>query len=228
MNKVGVAEIAQVVAKLRALQKRFMLVGACVRPFLLDEVFRNQLRPTMDVDVAIEAVSYSEFSRLEEKLRLEGFQDSISENVRIGSWIIDGVKVDIMTPYQFRGDWLLEGLENAVEREIAPGLAVPIVTPAYFFMMKMRAFRDRGKGDFHGSKDLEDIIGLVEGCPGLVAEIETLPKPIRLYVAASMQNLLDNPTFLDVLPGHLSSGSPKGTHERVLEVLRQIAFADSR
>jgi hypothetical protein len=176
----------------------------------------------MDVDVAVEAVSYSDFSRLEERLRLAGFQDNTSENARIGSWVVEGVKVDVMTPYQFRGDWLLEGLENAVEHEVAPGLTIPIVTPAYFFTMKMRALHDRGKGDFLNSKDLEDMVGMAEGCPALLADIKNLPDPIRIYIAKSTENLLANEAFLDALPEHLSPISPQGMIDRVLDIFRKI------
>jgi len=47
-----------------------------------------------------------------------------------------------------------------------------LVTAVYFCASKIEAFADRGKNDFPASRDLEDLIAVVDGRAELVGEIE--------------------------------------------------------
>src|ERR1700682_5225818 len=49
---------------------------------------------------------------------------------------------------------------------------IRVVTAAFFVATKLEAFKGRGKGDFFGSRDLEDLISVVDGRATLVAEIQ--------------------------------------------------------
>jgi hypothetical protein len=50
------------------------------------------------------------------------------------------------------------------------------------------------------SHDLEDIINVVDGRPGLLEEARNAPADLRTYLAARFAELLTAPNFLDVLP----------------------------
>ena len=42
-------------------------------------------------------------------------------------------------------------------------ISVRVITAPYFIATKLEAFFDRGRGDFLGSSDLEDIITVLDG-----------------------------------------------------------------
>ena len=64
----------------------------------------------------------------------------------------------------------------------------------------VEAYSDRGGGDMLASHDLEDIINVVDGRPGLLEEVRNAPADLRAYLAARFAELLMIPNFLDVLP----------------------------
>lgn len=51
--------------------------------------------------------------------------------------------------------------------------------------------------------DLEDVIAVVDGRSELQAELAATPVQVRRYVGGELRRLLDMPTFLEALPGHL-------------------------
>ncbi len=71
----------------------------------------------------------------------------------------------------------------------------------------MEAFAGRGKDDYLGSHDLEDIIAIIDGRAELVAEIENAPDDVRFYIADKIKNWLENDKFINALPGHLGNMS---------------------
>ena len=66
--------------------------------------------------------------------------------------------------------------------------------------LRDRLYSDRGGSDMLASHDLEDIINVVDGRPGLLEEIRNAPVDLRAYLIARFAGLLMTPNFLDVLP----------------------------
>ena len=85
---------------------------------------------------------------------------------------------------------------------------------------KLAAFKGRGKGDFFGSRDLEDLIAVVDGRPALVAEVQAAGGDLRTYVRAGVKALLAAPRFLDGLPGYLLPDA--ASQSRINVVLRRL------
>lgn len=115
-------------------------------------------------------------------------------------------------------------METAEERELEPGLKILLVNPVYFCASKLEAFGDRGKNDYLGSRDLEDLIAVVDGRAELVGEIQAAQSDVRSYLAKEITRLLGAREFLDALPGHLAPDS--ASQERITTVmarLREIA-----
>jgi hypothetical protein len=51
------------------------------------------------------------------------------------------------------------------------------------------------------SHDLEDIINVLDGRPGLLEEVGNAPAELRAYLTGRFTELLMAPNVLDVLPG---------------------------
>jgi hypothetical protein len=54
-----------------------------------------------------------------------------------------------------------------------------LVTVPHFIGTKWEAFRGHGVGDFYASRDLEDIVAVVDGRASLLAEIKNAPSTLR-------------------------------------------------
>ena len=55
-----------------------------------------------------------------------------------------------------------------------------MVTGPFFIATKLEAFKGRGKGEFFGSSDLEDLISVVDGRQVLVTEVQAGAVDLRV------------------------------------------------
>lgn len=53
------------------------------------------------------------------------------------------------------------------------------------------------------SRDLEDIVTIIDGRPELVEEVSLSEPELRPYLSNELRALPSNPEFRDALPGHL-------------------------
>jgi hypothetical protein len=82
----------------------------------------------------------------------------------------------------FKNTWYEPAMATAEERELEPGLKILMVNPVYFCASKLEAFGDRGKNDYLGSRDLEDVVAVVDGRQELVGEIKAAQGDVRSYL----------------------------------------------
>lgn len=61
-------------------------------------------------------------------------------------------------------------MPHAARHTLPSGTQIRAITPPYLVATKLAAFISRGTGDHLGSRDLEDIILLVDGREKLVGE----------------------------------------------------------
>lgn len=199
----------RIVAKrLEPLGMPFAFVGGAVVCVLVDHPELTEFRPTKDVDVIVEVVTYRQFGELDRRLRAAGFQHDTSEGAPICRWIVEGCRVDIMPIISetlgMNSRWFPAALRLSTTTGLGEGRTAKVVTPALFLATKLDAFNDRGRGDYYASHDLEDIITLVDGRSSIVEEVGLAPAEVREFVATSFARLLQHPDFLDSFPGHLS------------------------
>lgn len=175
-----------------------------------------KIRPTDDVDCVVEVVSRVEYHKIEERLRDLGFQHPMDERAPICRWKYQGILVDVM-PIEgkilgFSNRWYPEGFEKSVLTKLPDGQEVRIFALPYLVASKLEAFKDRGKGDFFGSTDLEDIVAVLDGVPDFQEQIERAPAPLKAYLRDGFEDFVHDERFLDALEGHLP---PSGRRERV-------------
>jgi hypothetical protein len=68
---------------------------------------------------------------------------------------------------------------------------------------KLEVFRDRGKGDFLESHDLEDLAAVVDGRIELEQELHQSDPALKSYIGTELDELLGQEGFLTALPGYL-------------------------
>lgn len=83
----------------------------------------------------------------------------------------------------FSEGWPSDAVADPAEVTLPSGLEIRAVRPPWPVATKLDAFFDRGGSDCLSSRDLEDIVTLVDARDELVGEIGDLPVPARRDIA---------------------------------------------
>ena len=214
---------------LRPILGELVFVGGCATGLLITDRAAADVRPTYDVDAIAEITSYMEYTEFSERLKALGFQEDTREGAPLCRWRQGTTTLDVM-PINgkilgFRNSWYRPAMATAQQRELEPGLKILVVNPVYFCASKLEAFGDRGKNDYLGSRDLEDVIAVVDGRSELVGEIRGAHKAVRSYLAQEIGKLSAVREFLDALPGHLPPDA--ASQERITTVLGRLKEVSS-
>ena len=91
----------------------------------------------------------------------------------------------------------------------------------YFIATKFEAFAGRGKGDYF-SRDLEDIVFVMENKRGLVFELMDASEELKAYFSEQAALLL-NDEFLNVLPGLLNNPDSASDVVNALNIMKAFS-----
>ena len=201
-----------------------VFVGGCATALLITDKAAAEVRPTFDVDAIAEITSYAEYTEFSGRLRKLGFQEDTSEGAPLCRWQQKTTTLDVM-PLDakilgFSNTWYRPAMDHAEEREVEKGLKIRLVTPVYFCASKLEAFAGRGHNDFHASRDLEDLIAVVDGRSELLGEIQAASGDVRSYLAKEIKKLLSIREFTDALPGHVPPDA--ASQERVSTIISRL------
>ena len=189
--QTSLAMVRHVAERLGEIREQVVFLGGAVTGLLLTDPAAPPARSTEDVDVVVSVASYSQYARLEEALRGRGF---VNNRDLICRWNASGVVMDVMPT-----DETILGFSNRWYDAVAHP-------------------RREGQGDFLLSRDMQDIIAVIDGRPELVSEVQVAEEDVRSFLSQSFRRLLQKPDFLDALPGHLL---PDDASQRRLPVLKQ-------
>ena len=199
-------QLSAAVTKLEPLLNKIVFVGGCITGLLVTDFAAAPTRPTLDVDVIVEAASYVEFTVLENQLRRLGFRECRTEHTPICRWVSGDLLLDFMPTdpsiLGFSNRWYRPALRNTDRMTIGEN-EIRFITAPYFVATKLEAFRGRGKSDFRMSHDLEDIVTVIDGRPELLNEVRVTSAELQKYLSDKFRELLSNRDFLEALPGNL-------------------------
>jgi len=98
-------------------------------------------------------------------------------------------------------------------------LVIYALSAPSFLAAKLEAFEERGLRDIHVSKDLEDIVMLLDCRLGLADEIATAPPEIRAFIATKMERLLANYQARDVISDVVRN---QGREHLIVELMHKL------
>jgi hypothetical protein len=192
---------------LRPLLRELVFVGGCVTGLLITDEAAGEPRGTIDVDAIAEITSYAQYAAFGERLRRLGFNEDAREGAPVCRWVQGGMILDIMPLDEnvlgFSNCWYKPAMEASVMRKLRDDLEIRVITAPYFVATILEAFRGRGRGDFLGSHDLEDVVSVIDGRDSLSSEVRDAAAEVRDYVRREIAKLLASPAFIDALPGLL-------------------------
>lgn len=211
------------------LRDRLVFVGGCTTAFFVtDAATLEGVRATDDVDLIVDLAGYGAWARLQDDLRERGFMESAADEV-ICRMRLGPLKVDFMPDdpaiLGFSNRWYALGVETAQAHALTEALEIRLLTPPLFLATKLEAWRGRGGGDMLTSRDLEDILLLVDGRPVLAEEVAAAPPEVRTYIAAEVRALMDDPEFDHLVEGNVRG--PAGRSDIVHDRFAVLARGDA-
>lgn len=220
--------LREAAARLGPLRERVMFVGGATTWIHVTDPAARPSRQTKDVDVVVEVVDRVAYYRLGDELRALGFVEDSREGAPICRWCAEDLVVDLLPTdgelLGFSNRWYQAAMGRAREHPIEHVGPIRVALATDFLAMKLEAFGDRGGGDYLASKDLEDIVAVIDGRPEVVEEVADADPRIQGYIREEVRRLLGDPAFEEAIYGHF--GGDPVEQERVpltLERLRKIA-----
>ena len=188
----------------------------------VDAVFREEVRPTDDVDVVIEIVAYKNYAAVEEQLRALGFVNDTTSKV-ICRYQYQGIIVDIIPTNEkvlgFSNKWYASGFQKAIDYEIDRQHTIKIFPAPYFIASKLEAFKGRGKNDGRTSTDFEDIVFVIANRKKVWEEFSDTDNAVKVYLKKEFSRLLDNQFLNEWIAAHLA---PAFMDEQLKIILQQM------
>ncbi|MFA5959545.1 MAG: hypothetical protein WC785_03425 [Tatlockia sp.] len=193
----------QAATLLKDLNEQVVYVGGRIVGLLITDLIEDDVRPTYDIDVALDlgktdiVAHYS----LQKKLESLGFKPDGNVNCR---YVLNEFMIDIMyTDGALQGinsNWYQAGFDNAIEIQIKDK-KIKILNAVYFIATKLEAFTDRAykNNDYWDCKDLEDIINVINGRPELLVEIMNSPKDVIQFISGYFKKLIEDPKWLEAI-----------------------------
>ncbi len=196
-----------VARSLGTFSERFVFIGGCATGLLVTDPAASPIRVTRDVDVVVEVATLADYHALERQLEAAGFRHDRSPEAPVCRWIVGGCMLDVMPTDEavlgFGNRWYRVAVRTAQSIRLPSERVIHVIAPPVFVATKLEAFRGRGGGDFLASHDLEDVIVVVDGRPELIDEVRACEPEVRTYLAQGLGALLQNPAFVEILPGYL-------------------------
>lgn len=95
----------------------------------------------------------------------------------------------------FTNRWYKAAMQTATPYKLTGDITINLVSPVYFIATKLEAYKGRGKGDALTSRDIEDILLLVDGREELISEVQSAGAKVQTYIAIELTSLLQNNNF---------------------------------
>lgn len=210
------------------MQEDFVYLGGLALALLISDPAAPDVRPTEDVDVIVEVAAYAKYAQLEERLRAAGFVQPRADTNVICRWTKDNLLIDIMPTNAvvlgFGNRWYASALKSAPVVSIADDVRIRLITAPCFLATKIEAFRSGQRGDYFTSRDLDDVVSLLDGRPEIILETRSAESEVRAFLSEAFQNFLNNEEFLDALPNFLySDAASQARQPLILSRMQSIA-----
>lgn len=208
------------------LRGRLVFVGGCTTAlFITDPITLEGVRTTDDVDLIVDLAGYSEWAELQAQLRRQGFFESPEETV-ICRMRLGELKVDFMPDDErilgFSNRWYAKGIKSATQHKLTETLEIKLLTPPLFVATKLEAYRGRGEDDLLTSRDIEDILLIIDGREKLIGEVQSAEENVRNYIEEQLHKICAHRDFENFLAGNIRE--PEGR----VDIVRDRFYALSK
>ncbi|WP_259016267.1 hypothetical protein [Emticicia fluvialis] len=204
------------------IKNKIVFVGGAVVSLYADDLSKEDVRITDDIDVVVEVISRGDYSDIEEQIRSLGFKNDIDSNV-ICRYKFLGITVDIMPNEEgilgFSNKWYIEGVKNSIDFSLDQETSIQIFPVAYFISSKLEALKSVRHGkDYRWNSDFEDIIYIFNNCTKISESILQSDKPVKEFVKFELEKLLRRPNIEEEIIAHLEYSSQQFRKNRIISI----------
>ena len=211
--------------------KQMTFVGGCATGLLLtDQVTKEQVRHTDDVDLIVHTLGYVGFNALQNQLKAHGFKAPMpnpSEPEPICALYLGDLRVDFMPDDErvlgFSNRWYQAAMATATNYALTPDVNIQLVTPVYFLATKLEAYKGRGNNDVLSSRDIEDILNIVDGREELISEVKSAEPDVQDYIAEELSTLLADTHLENTVTSHTRGNADRD--DIIFERLEALALS---
>lgn len=115
----------------------------------------------------------------------------------------------------------MKGFDQAISITLDE-IEIRVLPLPYFLATKFDAFYDRGIQDVYASKDLEDLVYLFIHTSNIVDQIVSATDDVRLYLGECVHRLMNDPTALGAIPGHLFYENAEEQYQVIKQTFIQL------
>ena len=194
--------LSKVATALGELRNEMVFVGGCTTGLLItDQLSLEHVRHTDDVDLIVSVITMMDFRNLKQQLKQLGFREPglRDQDAPTCAMYLDDLRVDFMPDNAeiigFTNRWYSDAMQTASRTTLQSGTTISLINPVYFLATKLEAYKGRGNNDPLSSRDIEDILNLVDGREELLTEVRGSRDDVRRYIASEVVVLLNNNEF---------------------------------
>lgn len=224
-TQINKAVIKRIAAALGPLNERVVYVGGAVVSLYIDDPSADDVRPTKDLDLALEIASLGELEALREELIHCGFTQTANDPV-ICRFRYEDVSVDVMATEPIGwapgNRWFKQGFGLALNYSL-DDLEIRLLPLAYFLATKFDAFFDRGIHDIWASHDYEDIVYLFNHVSDITDQVLNSEVMVKSFLVSSAAKILEDNTLIEAIVGNLFYEAREERFQWVLSKLKTIA-----
>lgn len=207
-------------ASLGPLIDELTLVGGASAGLLITDPAAVRVRPTVDVDLVVEAATYVQYELFGRRLASRGFERGDRAGDPVCRWRLGDLVLDVMPLDEkvlgFSNRWYGSAIRTPLTYRLPSGTIVRHMDGPHFAASKLEAFASRGARDFVASHDLEDFVRVVDGRREFEEEFAQSPRALRVFVSESVEECLKDRYFVEALPDYF------GAREEGLERARIV------
>jgi len=168
-------------------------IGGCTTGLLLtDDISKEAVRYTDDVDLIVNVMGYPGWLNFLKKIKARGFKEFMEDDVNC-RMRIDGLIVDFMPDDEailgYSNRRYAQALKEAESVELEGDVIIKVVPSILFVATKLEAYNGRGNNDPLHSRDVEDILSVIDGRAELVSEFHLVNTELKKYIKYELNEL---------------------------------------
>lgn len=160
-----------------------VFVGGTLTGLLVTDPGADPVRATKDVDVVAQISGVKGYRWASEQMSQLGFGPDVSEGAPICRWKKAELLVDLMgtgeTDFGPTNPWYSHGWDTRVNYTLPSGGVIQILFAPVWILTKWVAYQGRGNGDMAGSRDIEDLLSVLDGRLELQEELDRADTSVR-------------------------------------------------
>ena len=223
-NRSSIIDAIKLIANaLGNINDQVIYVGGAVVGLYADTKGAPEVRPTKDIDIVVEIASVLELEKLRQELADRGIHFAKDEKT-ICRFIYKNVLLDVMATQEIgwapANPWFKSGFDHP-EVHYLGKTEIKIMPLAFYLASKFVAFNVRGT-DPRTSKDLEDIIYILDNRSSVVEDIIGSEKKVKAFLIKELAEIFRDPLLQEAVLAHLESNTQTERYSIINQKIEKI------